>query len=155
MARRLGELLVERGALTAGQLSQLLKLQQTRREPLGVLAEEHFGVDPSDLEAAWSEQYALITASVDPRRELIDPTVLSTITKRQAWQFRVLPMRYDGQEVMIATCREHLPRALRFAYRHFGASCYLVVAQADALFDALQKHYPLEISFQEWLPAGR
>jgi hypothetical protein len=150
---RLGELLVSKGVLTDAQLVQLLDMQSRRREPIGVLAEEVFHVDPAVLEEAWSEQYASITASVDPRREMIDPSVLGTISARQAWQFRVLPMRYDGREVMVCTCQRHLPRALRFAYRHFGPSCWMVVTEPSALFEALQRHYPMGITLEEWMAA--
>lgn len=150
---RLGELLVTKGAITPDQLKHLLGLQRSRREPLGVLAEEVFHVDPDVLEEAWSEQYADITAKVDPRAEAVDPAVLGTVSARQAWQFRLLPMRYDGREVMVCTCREHLPRALRFAYRHFGPSCWIVIADEAQLFEAMQRHYPMGMTREDWTAA--
>lgn len=154
MAMRLGELLVKHGAITPAQLDELLREQAHRREPLGVLAEELFGVEPRVLERCWAEQYASITARIDPRSEPVDQTVVATMSARQAWQFRLLPVRYDGREVMVCTCEQHLPRALRFAYRHFGPACWIVLADPGALYEALQHHYPMSITRDEWLAAA-
>ncbi|MCA3005296.1 MAG: hypothetical protein IOD15_08015 [Phycisphaerales bacterium] len=140
---RLGEILVKRGVMTTEQVERVLIAQRSRRETFGILAEELFGIDPRVLEEAWAEQYELVTAKVDPRTERTDPTVLKTLSRRQAWQFRMIPLRYDGREVMICTSREHLPRALRFAYKHYGPSCYFVLSEPELLIDGLQLLYPL------------
>ena len=140
---RIGELLVKRGALTAAQVETVLRAQRSRREPFGLLAEEMFDVPKEVLEEAWAEQYSYITAKVDPQVERIDALVVRTLSARQAWQFRMLPMRYDGREVMIVTSQQHLAKALRFAYQHFGPSCYFVLTDDDKLREALDRHYPM------------
>jgi hypothetical protein len=55
-----------------------------------VLAEELFGICPSAVERAWAEQYASYATSMDPRSVEPGEEALKLITKRQAWQFRVL-----------------------------------------------------------------
>lgn len=151
MSIRLGELLVQSGAITPEQLEHLLRVQRTRPEPLGVLAEEIFEVDPRLLEDAWARQFVTLTAKIDPRREPVDRGVVGTVSARQAWQFHVLPMRYDGHEVMVCTSQSHLPRALRFSYSHYGPACWLVIAEPDALYEAMQRYYPMGISRDEWM----
>lgn len=142
--QRIGEILVRRGVITPIQCSRILDEQSRCHRPFGELAEVMFNVSTRDLESAWAEQYESLAHKIDPMVERIDPAVLMNITRRQAWQFRLIPMRYDGSELMVCTCREHLPRALRFAYQHFGAGCYFVLADKHHLADALNKHYPMD-----------
>lgn len=143
MALRLGEILMRKGIMTPGQVAAVLEEQRRGHRPFGELAEEMYGVEPELLEEAWADQYEAITARVDPRTERVDPAVIGRISARQAWQFRVLPMRADGLELMVCTSKENLGRALRFSYRQFGACCYLVLCPAEQLVEALNRHYPM------------
>ncbi len=142
--KKIGEILVKRGVLTQTQCQRVLDEQTRCHRPFGELAEVMFCVPPKALEDAWAEQYESVTAHVDPRTERVDPTVLMQLTRRQAWQFRLLPLRMDGSELLICTCREHLPRAVRFAYQHFGTGCYFVLTDKDKLAEALSTHYPMD-----------
>jgi hypothetical protein len=143
MELRVGELLVENGVLDVSQVDEVLAEQKRTGEPFGKICERMFDIDPAAVEAAWAFQYARITRRVDPRTEYFEPRALALVTRRQAWQFRVLPIRFDGAELMIATTQQHLPRALRFASNVVGIPVYLVVAESDALGAALCRHYPL------------
>lgn len=143
MATRLGEVLVQRGLLTDDQVEQILEHQRSRGRPFGALAEELFGVTPEAVEQAWAEQYHGLTEVIDPRAERPDPTVLSLVDRRQAWQFRILPLRLEGEELRVATTTPHLLRAMRFALRHFGQVCYFVIAQPETLGEALMQHFPM------------
>jgi len=144
MRQRIGEILVRNGVLTPVQCARILDEQSRTHRPFGELAEIMFNVTPHQLEEAWAEQYESITARVDPLTERVDRLVAMQITRRQAWQFRVLPLRMDGTELLICTCREHLPRAVRFAYQHFGTGCYFVMSSKDQLTDALEHYYPMD-----------
>jgi len=143
MTVRLGEVMVEQGLLTRDQVRCILNEQQALKRPFGELAERLFGVSERDVEMAWARQYAGIAEHIDPRELTIEADVLALIDRRQAWQFRILPLRRDGEEIMVATMVEHLPRALRFALRHFNEPCYLVICSPDALGEALMQNYPL------------
>ncbi len=143
MTLRLGDLLVRRGILTESQRDSVLESQKLTGRPFGELAERLFGVAESSVEQAWAEQYAMIARRIDPRTERIDPDVLTLIDRRQAWQFRVLPVRIDADEVMVCTTQEHLVRALKFAGWKIQAPCYFVLAESLALGEALVRHYPM------------
>jgi hypothetical protein len=143
MTLRLGDLLVRRGILTESQRDSVLESQKLTGRPFGELAERLFGIDQSSVESAWAEQYAMIARRVDPRGEPIDVEVLGLIDRRQAWQFRMLPMRLDADEVMICTTQEHLVRALKFAGWKIQAPCYFVLAEPLALGEALMKYFPM------------
>lgn len=143
MAVQLGEVLVAKGVLTPDQVNEILRKQKRTRRPFGALAEEMFDVAPEAVEQAWASQYTEIAEHVDPADEKIDRTVLGLIDRRQAWQFRILPMSQDGGELRIATTPDHLLRAMRFALRHFGQACYFVLTSPDQLAIALNEHFPL------------
>lgn len=140
---RLGQLLIESGVLTPRQLDRIVQEQQITGEPFGLLCERLFNVDPEAVEQAWARQYASLTRTVDPMKESVEKSALELVTRRQAWQFRVLPMRFDDGELMLATTQQHLRRALRFAVGVIGMPVFLVVATPQLLGEALCRYYPL------------
>lgn len=143
MESRLGQLLIESGVLVPEQVTAVLEEQQMTGLPFGVLAEDLFGVDPAAVETAWARQYANLTRTIDPTQEAFDPGALTLVSRRQAWQFRVLPIRFDRAELMVATTLPHLRRALRFANNVVGIPIYMVMADPMQLGVALCRHYPL------------
>jgi hypothetical protein len=143
MQGRLGEVLVQSGVLSQEQVDQVLEKQSECGKPFGLLCERMFSIAPSQIEDAWATQYAGLTRTINPVTEVFDPQALSLITRRQAWQFRVLPIRFDDGELMMATTAQHLRRCLRFATNVITVPVYLVIAEPDALGQALCKHYPL------------
>lgn len=143
MSVRIGEVMIQRGLLTAEQVSRILEEQSSRHRPFGELAERMFGVDPADVEQAWVEQYASITRKVNVLREATDERAMKLVDRRQAWQFRVLPLRFDGPELMVATTAENLTRALRFVSRCLTVPCYLVLTEGKWLGEALATHFPM------------
>jgi hypothetical protein len=140
---RLGQLLVESGVLTGQQVDHIVTVQEKTGEPFGLLAERLFGVDPQKIEEAWAKQYAGLTRTVDPEVEVYDTEAAGLVTRRQAWQFRILPLRFEGRELLIATTQQHLRRALRFATNVIGIPIFFVMAKPKALGQALCKRYPL------------
>lgn len=140
---RLGELLIQAGVLNAMQVDHILSVQRETGEPFGVLCERLAGVDPIAVEEAWATQYAQLTRHIDPALETFDPEATCLVTRRQAWQFRVLPVRFDDEELMLATTRRHLRRALRFATNVLVVPVYPVLTEPLALGEALCRHFSL------------
>ena len=141
---RLGDLLVKRGVISESQRDSVVEHQRLTGRPFGELAERLFGVSQASVEEAWAEQYAMIARRVDPRTERVDPEVLGLMDRRQAWQFRVLPLRFEADELLVCTTQEHLPRALKFAGWRIRAACFFVLADPMALGAALMRHYPMD-----------
>lgn len=144
MLIRLGDLLVQRGVISREQRDAILAEQIQTSRPFGVLAEQIYGVSREDIEDAWAEQYALINPTVDPRHEEINAAVLQIIGRRQAWQFRILPLRFDGPELVVCTTQDHLVKALRFAGYQIKQPVYFVLADALTLGEALMSNYPMD-----------
>ena len=142
MEVRLGQVLIESGVLSVEQSEQILDEQDRTGEPFGLLCERLFGIDPETVERAWALQYAGMARTIDPLGEPTDPLAMELVTRRQAWQFRVLPLRFDGRELMIATTKRHLRRALRFATGVLGVPAFIVLASSTGLGEALCRYYP-------------
>jgi hypothetical protein len=143
MELRLGQVLVDQGVLTEQQVDRVLRRQQETSEPFGLACERLFRTPTETIERAWATQYASLTRLVDPASEPMEQRALDLITRRQAWQFRVLPIRFDGRELMLATTRSQIRRALRFATNVLGVPVYLVLADPRALGEALCRHYAM------------
>lgn len=140
---RLGELLVEAGVLSAVQREEVLRAQRESGKPFGLLAERMFGVSPRAVERAWAEQVATLAPHTDPRDAIVDIHAVRLVTRRQAWQFRVLPMSISDGELTVCTTKESLARAVSFACWSLPHTCTFVLAEAGALGAALVKHYPM------------
>jgi hypothetical protein len=143
MAPRLGQILVNAGVLTERQLEQVLDEQRMNGHPIGVICERMFQVPPQTIERAWADQYVELSRTIDPAVEVYEGRAIDLVTRRQAWQFRVLPIRFDQHELLIATTRDDLGRALRFATNIIGLPVFFVMAAPDALGEALCRHYPI------------
>jgi Type II secretion system (T2SS), protein E, N-terminal domain len=140
---RIGDLLVQSGVLSPKQRDHILNAQKTRGKPFGALAEELFGVTQEAVESAWAQQFANISALVDPRAMNIHPRALKAIERRQAWQFRILPLDTRPTGFVACTTQLHLPRALKFACWKLGQECQFVLADPNHLAEAMQEHYPM------------
>lgn len=140
---RLGELLVRRGAITDAERDAIVREQDRRARPFGALAEEMFGVSPTDVEHAWAEQFASVAERVDPADVEPDAEALGLIDRRQAWQFGVVPLRFDGPELVAATSPCYLARAMRFVGWRITNRCRFVICTREQLMSALAERYPL------------
>lgn len=140
---RLGDILVNHGVLTPQQRDEVLEEQRLGGRPFGELAEWMFNVSPDAVERAWAAQVAELTEKVDPRLVEVDVYALRQIGRRQAWQFAVLPLCFDGEELVVCTTQEHLARALKFVGWKIGAICRFVMSDALNLGEAMSRHYAL------------
>lgn len=154
MYLRLGDLLVKRGVLTEPQRDQILEQQRQSGRPFGVLAEQMFGVGQRDVENAWAEQYAQLVGTMDPRARTPERYALSLIDRRQAWQFGVLPLGYEGDELVLCTTQENLARAMRFAGWRIGQPTRFLLARAEHLAESLAAHFPMPGAGPETLRRG-
>lgn len=143
MHARLGDVLVRMGILSEGQRDQVVARQAETGRPFGVVAEELFGVSPRAVERAWAAQYGEMVGRVRLASEGWDPAVADLVERRQAWQFQVLPLRFEAGELVLATTEEALPRAMRFAGWALGVPASFVLSEWADLESALQERYPM------------
>ena len=141
---RLGDLLVAQGILTAAQVGHILDVQAVTPRPFGDLAERLFGIDPKLVAGAWVEQFVGRNGPRDVSGEVCEARWLRRLDRRQAWQFRMVPMRREAEGyLLIAADARGLLRAVNFASRAFPLAPSLVVSEEKSLQALLMKHYPV------------
>jgi hypothetical protein len=147
---RIGQILIENGVLTEQQVFEVVQAQKTRRLPFGVLAEQMFDVTLQSIEAAWIEQYHRFTGTIDLSSQTFDAEALKLISRRQAWQFELLPIGFEPTgELLVAASRTRLARAVTFATNRLNHVVYFRVAESMQLRQFLREHYPMpEVSQQ-------
>lgn len=143
MALRLGDFLVGAGVITPEQRDRVLEAQARSSRPFGVLAEELFGIDPRDVERAWAAQYVSWTGLHDLEHERFDDHALALVERRQAWQFRVVPVRMDRSEAVVACGEAGLARAARFVAWRIATPCQFLIVPEAQLDAALERRYPI------------
>jgi hypothetical protein len=139
---RIGQLLVAQGVLNEEQVEQIVERQREVGRPFGDLAERMFEVDPDAVERAWIDQYLGFGTEADLNEQHIEEEVLELLTRRQAWQFRILPLRREEDELIVATSREHFRRAVNFAWRRLEEPLYFLIVPPAQLEQYLMHHYP-------------
>ena len=146
---RIGGILIQHGEMTRGQVAAVLEAQCHDGCPFGELARRMFSVGRTAIERAWTCQYLRFGTQVDLRAQRIDTRVLAVLSRRQAWQMRmvplyreVLPLAQRGRHLVVATTEARLPRAVTFAWRRLGEPVHIVVAPAGQIEHYLHKHYP-------------
>ena len=143
MAVRLGDLLVQRGALTPEQRDEVVAFQRLHGRPFGLLAEQMFGVHASAVEMAWAEQYAEAAEHIERQRMIPTDDVIDLIDRRQAWQFGIFPLRFADENLVVATSTFRLAKAMRFTGWRVPYNCEYVICSEGALRDALAEHFPI------------
>ena len=142
-AVRLGELLVELGQLTPAQVLHILDVQAVTHRPFGDLAERLFAVSPRVVATAWAEQFARRNPPLDVADQPCDPKCLCLVTGRQAWQFRMVPMRREFGHLLVAVEAERLLNAVNFAGRTLPISPCFLLAEPRSLRTLMMRHYPV------------
>ncbi len=140
---QIGQLLVEQGVLSESQVEHILKVQKMSHRPFGDLAERLFGIDAKAVEDAWVEQYVRMAGIVDLDEQQIDTDCLRMLNRRQAWQFHLLPLNREREDLHMATSAQDLIRAVNFSGRKLDEPVNFMVAERDQLRDFLMKHYPV------------
>ncbi|MGC4030205.1 MAG: hypothetical protein QM754_00455 [Tepidisphaeraceae bacterium] len=140
---RIGEILVQQGILTKSQVEHVLSVQKNIGRPFGDLVERLYGIDPMVVQDAWVEQYADMVGRVDLSVMEVDPDCLELVTRRQAWQFHLVPLFRDADSLHVATTNESLVRAVNFATRTLAEPVYFRLADRKQINAFLMQHYPV------------
>lgn len=143
MTVRLGDLLIIRGAINEEQRDAILEHQRRHPRPFGLLAEQMFGVSPRIVEQAWAEQFAGVAEWIDLAATPSSPDTVELLDRRQAWQFGVIPLRFEDNELVMATSKQHLARAMRFAGWRIEYPVRFVLCSSDELHAGLSDRYPM------------
>ena len=147
---KLGEILVSQGLLTEQQVAHVLDVQAALHRPFGDLAERLFDVDPKAVAGAWVRQFVEQTREHDVTLEAMETDWLPLLQPRQAWQFRMVPLRREWDHLLVASDAAGLLRAVNFAAVALPMPPCFVLAEAGSLKTLLMRHYPVAPSLADF-----
>ena len=101
--RKIGQIFVDMGFITDDQLQLLLEEQQQQPGALlGKLAEDMALITDEQLAQALGEQMNMKVVSIGETQ--ISKELLERLTETMAQLYRVVPVRFDGHRLTVATC---------------------------------------------------
>ena len=139
---RIGDILKLDNQLTSQQVAQILAVQEKDDRPFGELAQAMFGLTTQAIEAAWVDQYLTYGIRIDLHAEQIYSSVLGVLSRRQAWQLQVLPLRREDGRLLVATSEQRLVRSVTYVWRRLGEPVRLLIAPTSQLDACLHQYYP-------------
>ncbi len=143
--QRIGKILIERGLLDESQVQQVLTHQQTRYCPFGKLSAELFGLDEHDIYHALADQILNHhIEEVNLINQTIDRNCLAILSPHDAWDYLVLPLRIENQELLCATTVETLPQAISIMQHAVDIPFRFVVTEIRPLEQFIAEQYNYE-----------
>lgn len=137
--KRLGQLLIEQGTISTGQLDEVLNRQNQSGGRIGNLLCEMGYLDPILLREALVQQAGL--ARTSPADLTIDPDVLALIPAEVAMQHRVLPIAVQNGSLRLAMADPFDRNALDEVRLISGKRIERCYANENELMDATRALY--------------
>ncbi|WP_067624720.1 GspE/PulE family protein [Alicyclobacillus acidiphilus] len=142
--KRLGEILVEVGLLTADQLNQALTIQQASRERLGdVLINKGYITQSQLIEVL---EFQLGIPHVQLSRYRIDPSILKLVPERLAKAYQAIPFRKEGTRLYVAMVDPLDFYAIDDLRMSTGFSIEPAIASREDIQTAIRRYYELQES---------
>jgi type IV pilus assembly protein PilB len=139
-ARRLGELLVERGALSAEQLEQALRSRDGRRERLGQLLVRLGLVSEQAITELLAEQFSAPVASADEISRA-DPEAVKLVPEQLAREAVLIALRRDGDHLDVAVSDPLDVVSLDHVRAVAPCAVRLLVARPSDILEAINEFY--------------
>lgn len=142
-SRRIGQIFVDMGFMTDDQLVLLLEEQQQQPGALlGKLAEDMSLITDEQLAQALGEQQNMKVVSLGDAP--ISQELLDRLTETMAQLYRVIPVRFDGHRLTVATC-DPQNLTIQDELRTFlGYDIEMVVATEREIKASIERFYSSE-----------
>ncbi|WP_018131345.1 GspE/PulE family protein [Effusibacillus pohliae] len=150
MARkRLGDLLLEFGLVTADQLEQALAEQKVTRQPLGEILTQRGWLTEEQLIEVMEFQLGIPHINID--RYEIERSVIDLVPEELARRYQVLPVKRSGNRLTLAMVDPLDYFAIDDVQMTTGLQIDPVIATRDSMQRAFEQYYSLKRSISEVL----
>ena len=147
--KRIGDLLIDAGMITEAQLEEALAVQKTGKEKLGdVFLQMGYITEQQLIEAL---EFQLGIPHVQLHRYKIDQTLLGIIPERLAKMHRLLPLKRDGNKLMVAMVDPLDYFAIDDLRMSTGFVIDPAIASKDEIKRAINRYYGMQGSMEEIL----
>ncbi|HZL35442.1 MAG TPA: hypothetical protein VFC78_09040 [Tepidisphaeraceae bacterium] len=150
--QRFGELLSRFVSLTPHDVSEILEDQTSSRRRFGEIALAFGLCKPQHIWRAWWAQLSGAPDRVDLDAIGIDVQSLSHLPRALAVDYKVMPLRASGEQMVLAAAEGSFLRASEELPRRVRMQLKFVVADARQIERAIQTYYPA--SAKEETPAA-
>jgi type IV pilus assembly protein PilB len=147
--KKIGEILVGKGFITADQLTEFLRTQKESSKPLGQLLLEEEILSPEELTNIIGEQLGI--PHIWLRKGMIDPRIVHVLPKEMALHFQVIPMFRVNSVLTLATADPHAFFVFDEVSKITGLEVQPVLCRADDIIDAIHECYQKEVSIDDVL----
>ena len=147
--KKIGEILVGKGFITADQLTEFLRTQKESAKPLGQLLLEEEILSPEELTTIIGEQLGI--PHIWLRKGMIDPRIVHVLPKETALHFQVIPMFRVNSVLTLATSDPHAFFVFDEVSKITGLEVQPVLCRADDILDAIHECYQKEVSIDDVL----
>ncbi len=147
--KKIGEILVGKGFITADQLTEFLRTQKESSKPLGQLLLEEEILSPEELTTIIGEQLGI--PHIWLRKGMIDPRIVHVLPKETALHFQVIPMFRVNNALTLATSDPHAFFVFDEVSKITGLEVQPVLCRADDIIDAIHECYQKEVSIDDVL----
>ncbi|WP_409346899.1 GspE/PulE family protein [Paenibacillus sp. MBLB4367] len=145
--KRIGDLLVEAGVISADQLLQALKEQKEWNMRLGdVLITQNYITEQQLIEVL---ELQLGIPHIQLYRQKIDTKIINIIPQRLAEQHQVLPIRTEGNKLVLAMADPLDYYAIDELRMSTGYRIEPTIASKDELSRAIKRYYGLQESVDQ------
>ena len=145
--KKIGEILVGKGLITADQLSEFLRAQKESSKPLGQLLLEEEILSQEELTNIIGEQLGI--PHIWLRKGLVDPRIVHVLPKEKALHFQVIPMFKVNNVLTLATADPHAFFVFDEVSSITGLEVQPVLCRSDDIIDAIHECYQKEVSIDD------
>jgi type IV pilus assembly protein PilB len=137
--KKLGEILRERGLISADDLAKALEEQQRKVILLGEVLLERDLVSREDLVASLEEVTKV--AFIDCRSATVDPEALKLVPHEVATRHGVLPIGFDGKEIVVVMAEPQNLQAIDELRFRTGKAISPRLGFRREIAPSIEKHY--------------
>jgi type IV pilus assembly protein PilB len=144
-SKRVGDILLSQGKLTEEELEQALELQDKNSKHLGAVLLELGYVEPADLAQALAQRFNMdyvVISELSPHE--VDSEAIDSIDEAKLRKYRALPLRYEGDNLVIAMSDPNDLYALEDLRMIAGSQIKPVVVTEEDLQGALDHLFGAE-----------
>ncbi|MFQ5539644.1 MAG: GspE/PulE family protein, partial [Candidatus Binatia bacterium] len=153
MAKRIGEILVEKKLVTADELRRAVAEHEKTGEFLGSTLVKMGYISEEQLLESLSEQ--LNIPFVNLKYMTIDQAVIRRVPARLVQHYNVMPIRWEHDVLTIALSNAHHMWAVEDIRVHLGCEVQGVLAREDQILEAIRKYYGVGADTIEKLVADK
>lgn len=139
---KIGEILSKEGQIDSGQLSEALDYQKKNGGRLGNILLKLGHIDHDTIVNLLGRVYNYPVAQLS--KLTVDPEAIKLVDYEDAREFMAFPMRFKGDELVVAMAEPTDTDAVEGLQKKLGKSLVIHVASEKEIAEAFRRHYKID-----------